>query len=143
MGIICLYMILAILSACLCGFIQTLGKVYIGPWSSFISSGDNYRYNYIMYVIGFVMFFAFLHLLYKALLKKRLEATVMYKGDKIFAVIATIIGCILMFAALIFETLLLFGFTDNIGPEFLFYLTLIGWPIGTMIYLFVRLSMAM
>ena len=67
----------------------------------------------------------------------------MYRGDKIFAVIVTIIGCVLMFASLVFEALLIFGITDNIGPDFLFYLTLCGWPAGTMVYLLVRLSMDM
>lgn len=143
MGIICLYMLLAILAACLCELVQLIGKVYLGTWSSFISTGDSYRYNYVMYFVGLVLFFGLLILLYKVMLKKKLETTEMYKGDKIFAVIAVIVGCILMFVALIAVILVVFGMTDNIGPEAMFYLTWIGWPVGAMIYLLVNLSMDM
>ncbi len=143
MGIICLYMLLAILAACLCEFVQLIGKVYEGPWSSFISSGDNYRYNYISYIVGLVLFFGILVLLYRVLLKKKLETTELYRGDKIFAVISVIVGCILMFVALIALIFVVLGMTDNIGPEVMFYTTMIGWPVGTMIYLLVRLSMDM
>ena len=143
MGIICLYMLLVIFTACLCELVQLIGKVYIGPWSSFISTGDNYRYNYVMYFVGIVLFFGLLILLYKVMLKKKLETTELYRGDKIFAVISVIVGCILMFVALIAVAFVALGMTDNIGPEVMFYTTMIGWPVGTMIYLLVRLSMDM
>ena len=143
MGIICLYMLFVIIAACLCGYVQTLGKVYIGQWSTFISNGKNFRYNYIIYFIGFVLFFGVMIMLYKMLIKKHLETTVLYRGDKIFAIIVTIIGCVIMFASLVFESLLLFGMTDNIGPEVLVYMTVIGFPMGTMGYLILRLSMDM
>ena len=143
MGIICLYMLLVTITACLCGYVQTLGKVYVGTWSSFISNGNNFRYNYIIYSIGFVLFFGLMIMLYKILIKKHLETTVLYRGDKIFAIIVTIIGCVIMFASLVFESLLLFGMTDNIGPEVLVYMTVIGFPMGTMGYLILRLSMDM
>ena len=141
MGMIALYMLLVIVAAFVSAFVQTIAKVYVGPWSSFIADGDNYRYNYILYFIGLVMFCALVHLLYNVLLKKRLAETVIFRGDKIATVVVVLIGCALMFVALLAETFLLFGLTNNIGPDGLSYLTLLGWPVATAIYMFVRLSM--
>ena len=143
MGSICLYMILTILSACLCGLVQTLGKVYLGQWSSFVSNGDNFRYNYVVYFIGLVLFLASLNILYKLILKKKFESTEFYSTDKTVAVIIVVVGCILMFAALIMGAFAVLGMTDNLGPYVLFYLTLIGWPVGTLIYMLVKIMLDM
>ena len=143
MGSICIYMVMTILSACLCGFVQTLGKVYAGQWSSFISYGDRFRYNYVIYFIGLVLFLASLNIIYKLFLKKKLEIIVFSSSDKVAAVAAVIIGCIIMFAALIMESFVILGRTGQLKPDVLFYLTLLGWPVGTMIYLLVKMNLDM
>ena len=45
--------------------------------------------------------------------------------------------------AMIYVLFLMFGMTDNINPEALLWITVAGWPVGTMIFLFIRLSMDM
>lgn len=135
---ICLYMIILIAAACLGESVQMIGKIYVGEWSSFISSGSDFRYNYAMYIIGMVFFFGIMHVLYERLLKARYDIRVKYFGENIFTCIVIIIGCILMFAAMIIEVLCIFGFTNNIGPDVLFWITMAGWPIGTAIYLLFR-----
>ena len=142
MGFIILYMLLLIPVACLCEYIQTLGKIYIGNYSSFIFSGDNFRYNYVMYFIGMAIYAGSVYFLYK-LLKKRLDIIILSRTEKFLSVVFVLIGGILMFAAMIFVLFLMFGMNDNIRPEALLWITAAGWPVGTMIFMFIRLSMDM
>lgn len=138
MGSLVLYMVLTVLSAGLCFFIQTLGKEFLGQWSGFLFAGDSFRYNYVMYVIGLAVFCTSLILMYKYIVQKKLET---YSINKVAAVIVVIIMCIVMFAALVFESFVILGMNSSLKPEVLFYITVIGWPIGTMIYMFVRLML--
>ncbi len=138
MGSLVLYMVLTVLSAGLCFFIQTLGKEFLGQWSGFLFAGDSFRYNYVMYVIGLAVFCTSLSLMYKYIVQKKLET---YSINKVAAVIVVIIMCIVMFAALVFESFVILGMNSSLKPEVLFYITVIGWPIGTMIYMFVRLML--
>ena len=57
------------------------------------------------------------------------------------AVIVVILMCIVMFAALVFVSFVILGMNSSLKPEVLFYITVIGWPMGTMIYMFVRLML--
>ena len=138
MGSLVLYMVLTVLSAGLCFFIQTLGKEFLGQWSGFLFAGDSFRYNYVMYVIGLAVFCTSLSLMYKHIVQKKLET---YSINKVAAVIVVILMCIVMFAALLFESFVILGMNSSLKPEVLFYITVIGWPIGTMIYMFVRLML--
>ena len=138
MGSLVLYMVLTVLSAGLCFFIQTLGKEFLGQWSGFLFAGDSFRYNYVMYVIGLAVFCTSLSLMYKYIVQKKLET---YSINKVAAVIVVIIMCIVMFAALVFESFVILGMNSSLKPEVLFYITVIGWPMGTMIYMFVRLML--
>ena len=138
MGSLVLYMVLTVLSAGLCFFIQTLGKEFLGQWSGFLFAGDSFRYNYVMYVIGLAVFCTSLSLMYKYIVQKKLET---YSINKVAAVIVVILMCIVMFAALVFESFVILGMNSSLKPEVLFYITVIGWPIGTMIYMFVRLML--
>lgn len=142
MGFLILYMVLLIPIACLCEYIQTLGKTFIGNYSSFITSGDNFEYNYLMYVVGFVIYAGAVYILYR-LMKKRVDITVFSGAEKFGAVAVVLFFGILMFAAMIFVLFLMFGMTSNINPEALLWITVAGWPVGTMIFLFIRLSMDM
>ena len=138
MGSLVLYMVLTVLSAGLCFFIQTLGKEFLGQWSGFLFAGDSFRYNYVMYVIGLAIFCTSLSLMYKYIVQKKPET---YSINKVAAVIVVILMCIVMFAALVFESFVILGMNSSLKPEVLFYITVIGWPIGTMIYMFVRLML--
>ena len=97
----------------------------------------------MVYFIGLVLFLASLNILYKLILKKKFESTEFYSNDKVIAVIIVVVGCILMFAALIMGAFALLGMTDNLGPYVLFYLTIIGWPVGTLIYMLVKIMLDM
>ena len=138
MGSLVLYMVLTVLSAGLCFFIQTLGKEFLGQWSGFLFAGDSFRYNYVMYVIGLAVFCTSLSLMYKYIVQKKLET---YSINKVAAVIVVILMCIVMFAALVFVSFVILGMNSSLKPEVLFYITIFGWPIGTMIYMFVRLML--
>lgn len=138
MGSLVLYMVLTVLSAGLCFFIQTLGKEFLGQWSGFLFAGDSFRYNYVMYFIGLAIFCTSLSLMYKYIVQKKLET---YSINKVAAVIVVILMCIVMFAALVFESFVILGMNSSLKPEVLFYITIFGWPIGTMIYMFVRLML--
>ena len=138
MGSLVLYMVLTVLSAGLCFFIQTLGKEFLGQWSGFLFAGDSFRYNYVMYVIGLAIFCTSLILMYKYIVQKKLET---YSINKVAAVIVVILMCIVMFAALVFVSFVILGMNSSLKPEVLFYITIFGWPMGTMIYMFVRLML--
>lgn len=142
MGFIILYMLLLIPMACLCEYIQTLGKTFIGNYSSFIFSGKNFEYNYLMYFLGLVIYACSVYFIYK-LLKKRLDIIILSRTEKFLSVVFVLIGGILMFAAMIYVLFLMFGMTGNMNPEALLWITVAGWPVGTMIFLFIRLSMDM
>ena len=140
---VCIYMVLIILSACLFGFVQTLGKVYVSEWSSILATGSSYRYNYVIYFIGLVLFLASMNILYRIFLKKKLEITPFNSHEKTASVILVIFGCLVMFIALLIGSMALLGMTDHLVPNVLFYITLIGWPVVTMIYMLVKLSLNM
>ena len=91
-----------------------------------------------MYVIGLAIFCTSLSLMYKYIVQKKLET---YSINKVAAVIVVIIMCIVMFAALVFESFVILGMNSSLKPEVLFYITIFGWPMGTMIYMFVRLML--
>ena len=134
-------MILMIAAAGICEFIQYLGKVYVGPWSSFVMAGDNFRFNYLSYTIGLVLFLCILFFSYRFILKKRFEKDTLYKLEKIIAVIIVIILSLIMVGVLVIVNLLILGFNNNIGSDVLLYITVIGWPAITMIFLFVNFSL--
>ncbi len=140
MVFIILYLLLTIVAAAACSFIQCLRRVYIRDYSSFITSGSIYRYNYVMYFIGLALFILILGLGYKLIVAKHLETTVLSRMDKVLAVIASIVVVILMLSALVFEAFILFGMTDKIGPDALFYATFLGWPIMTMVFMLYKIS---
>ena len=95
-----------------------------------------------MYVVGFVIYAGAVYFLYR-LMKKRVDITVFSGAEKFGAVAVVLFFGILMFAAMIYVLFLMFGMTSNMNPEALLWITVAGWPVGTMIFLFIRLSMDM
>ena len=143
LGWIFLYMLMMIVAAGICEFIQYLGKIYDGPWSSFVMDGDNFRFNYLSYTIGILLFLVILFFSYRFILKKKFETNTLYRYEKIVAVILVIFLSILMVVGLVAESILILGFTNNIGPDSMLWLTVLGWPAITMVFVLVNLCLDM
>ena len=117
---------------------QFLGRKYIDHYSSFIFSGDMYRYNIVAYTAGLAIFAAILYVGYAFWLKKfipRLAECNWWKKT-----IFCVVGLVLSFGELVILVLIyLFklGLGDDMGPSIMFLITTIGWPVVTGIFIIV------
>lgn len=131
-----IFMLFAILIAIVSSMIQFLFKKFIGEDSSFFFLENYYRYNYIMYALGMLIFFVATFLIYKKLEKGFAHIAEISTPLKILAWAVLLIWGIVMF---ILEITMIFlfvtGLTDNIQPEALLYLTVIGWPTVTVLFI--------
>lgn len=135
-----LYMLIVTLVASGAALFQTILKKFDGTYSSFIFSGDIYKYNIFMYLLGIAIFLATVFSLYK-LWKKNFdvfaELSILLK---IVVCIVLIIWGFIMFIgmfALLFFTVL--GLSNDLRPDYLFIFTVVGWPIVTVLFLGVQL----
>ena len=129
-GIECLFMIFTIIIAGICCAIQFIGKKYVDHWSGSVFNGDVYRYNYIMYVIGILLYFVSLLFVYK-----RFLARVICKlGNFHFLlIIIAWILCplwvfIMLYSQLIITTVNL-NLWNYMESTTMILVTIIGWPI--------------
>ena len=89
-------------------------------------------------MLGMALFIGFMVAGYKFFLKERIielkQSGIALKI--IFSVIAVIFS-ILMLAAIIFCLFLMAGLTDNMRPEWMLFMTALGWPIFTLVFLII------
>ena len=91
-----------------------------------------------MLMLGMALFIGFMVVGYKFFLKERIRE-IIQSGIAlkiIFPVIAVIFS-ILMLAAIIFCLFLMTGLTDNMRPDWMLFMTVLGWPIFTLVFLIV------
>lgn len=131
-----IYLIAATMVAALAAAIQTVGRTYIGDYSSFIWAGSDYSYNYFFYALGLILFLGSIFAGYKFFLEKRI--TLLRDSGIavriIFPLIAAVFA-ILMLAAMVFTLFLIVGLNDNIRPTALMDVTGFGWPIFTLVFM--------
>ena len=133
-----LYLLVSVIIAGLATLLQIVGRTYEGDHSSFIWSGSDYRYNPLFYMLGMALFIGFMVAGYKFFLKERI-IELKQSGIElkiIFSVIAVIFS-ILMLAAIILCLFLMTGLTDNMRPEWMLFMTALGWPIFTLVFLII------
>ena len=133
-----IYLLAATMVAALAAAIQTVGRTYIGDYSSFIWSGSEYSYNAIFYILGIILFVGSLVLGYRYFLKKRI---VPFRDQsipvRIVFIVLALLFAILMLAAVVFALFTVVGMNDNMRPEILMEITVFGWPILTFVFLLV------
>lgn len=130
-GIESLLMISAIFVSCLAAMIQLIGRKYIG-YHSFLFSGTDYQYNIFLYIAGIVIYFLYLILIYKKVLKKYINILSEYKiGIKILVWFVCGVFSFIMFVAIFMVLFLILGLSDVMHPECLSLVTIIGWPVMT------------
>lgn len=131
----CLFLLKAVFIAAVANLVQFIGRKYEGDYSSFMFAGSNYHYNFLFYILGILLFFAFLTAAYGRFWKKRQEEIKNFKSSKIVGIgVIALTFALGMLVALALCNLALLGLGDNIKPKFLFGLTVFGWPIVTFIY---------
>ncbi|MBQ9609664.1 MAG: hypothetical protein IJV15_09520 [Lachnospiraceae bacterium] len=132
----CLFLLKAVFIAVVTNLIQFIGRKYEGDYSSFMFAGSNYRYNLFFYILGHVLFFAFLIVAYGRFWKNMQEEIKNYNTLHIVGLcIIALVFAFGMLVALVFCNLALLGLVDNMKPEFLFDVTLFGFPIVTFAYM--------
>ena len=140
-----LYMLLATLAACGSALLQTLFKRFAYHYSSFIFSGSNYYYNVFMYILGIVIYFSAAYFLYKKYRERFESVTELNILLRIAAWIVFLLwGFIMMISELMVLFALVLGLTNNLIPEILLYISIIGWPIVTVVFfgvLYIRKSL--
>ncbi len=138
LGIECLYLLGAILAAMVGSMIQLIGKEYIGEHSSFIFRGDVYKYNTFAYIVGIVVFAEFILLCHKYLVRKfAANISELHPALKVVYMLVTPLFGILMFMGLLSVLYILLESGDALSPEILFGITVAGWPVVTVIYMFI------
>jgi len=133
-----LYLTGAIAAAAVSSLLQTVGRTYLGDYSSFIWSGSEYSYNAIFYILGIILFVGSLVLGYRYFLKKWI---VPFRDQsipvRIVFIVLALLFSILMLAAVVFALFTVVGMNDNMRPEILMVITVLGWPILTFVFLLV------
>lgn len=140
LGIESLFMLLEIVIACIATFVQTLLKQYIDDYSGFIWSGSNYQYNYFMYFLGIVFWVGASILLYKKFEKHIMKFSSMGLAKIILILVLLIWGVVMCYSEFFVIFVMVLGLSNNLGPDALFILTLIGWPLITVIFLAVNIT---
>lgn len=135
-----LYMFLVIVVAAFATFVQVLFRKYIEDYSSFIWSGRVYRYNYFMYALGVCIFAYGIYFLCNKFEK---HFATFKEIHILLKIIAVILLMLLAFAMFIIQFATLFvsilGLSNDIGPDAMYIITVIGWPFITVVYTIVKL----
>ena len=133
-----LFLLCVTIAAAAGALLQFVGKKFLAADDSFLFRGTAYRYNIMMYLLGLVLFVAFVWFAYAKHFKVtaerfRKEGTFM----KFFYIVCSAVLCLAMFTVLMGCDILMLGLTDDMRPEALFYLTGFGWPAGMLIFMIV------
>lgn len=131
-GIESFMMVIAIIIAGISCKIQFLGKGCIGHYSGYIFSGDVYQYNLLTYMMWIAFYFGLFVFLYKRIMKKSVLQLAAYSISlKILAWIICVFWALVMFVAQVMVVFLELGLTDIMEPEFMIWISVIGWPMVT------------
>ena len=134
----CLFLLKAVFIAVVTNLIQFIGRKYEGDYSGFMFAGSNYHYNFLFYILGILLFFAFLIAAYVRFWKSRQEDIKKFVKLKIVGIgVIALVFSFGMIVALVICNLALLGLGDNMKPKFLFDFTVLGWPIITFIYVMI------
>ncbi|MBQ9199358.1 MAG: hypothetical protein IJ141_04200 [Lachnospiraceae bacterium] len=134
----CLFLLKAVFISVVTNLIQFIGRKYEGDYSSFMFAGSNYHYNLLFYILGLLLFFAFLIATYVRFWKSRQEEIKFFAKSKIVGIgVIALVFAFGMLVALVICNLALLGLGDNMKPKFLFDFTVLGWPIITLIYVMI------
>lgn len=131
-----LFMLSMIVAACLSGLLQQLGKIYVRDTMGFLFWGKIYKYNTVAYLAGIFLYTGLAVFLFKKILKRHfsfLKACDI--KQKILAWIVVLIWGFGMVVAHVFMNLLTSGLKITFEPEILFYMSIFGWPVITVIIL--------
>lgn len=130
--IICVQFLFMLLLAgvmCLAAYIQFIGRECIGRTSGMIFSGDIYRYHYLAYAAGVVIYWACAVVLYKLMMRPFvMELLEFSTGGKVFFCVLYVLWAAGTFIALVFLMFVLLGLTDSMSPGLAFAATVCGWP---------------
>ena len=131
-----LFMLCVIIVSAFSGTLQFACRGTGENYRGILFAGTIYRYNILTYILGVVMFAAFVYYAYIKYFKNvvrsfRKEGSFM----KFFYVVIALITSFLMFAAMIGCDLFMLGLNDEIRPEALFYLTGFGWPVFILVFM--------
>lgn len=130
-GIESIMMVFTIMNADISCMIQFLGRLHVRHYSGFFS-GDVYRYNLFTYIIGIALYFGLFVFLYKKIMEKRVIHLVAYSIP--FRILAWVICVLWAFVMFVTQTVVVFlklGLGDIMEPEFMIWISVIGWPVVT------------
>ena len=134
-GFEALYLLAMMIVACISSLMQLVGRKYVGEYSSFIFSGNNYEYNIFFYFLGLAVFIGLMFILYKYFLNKKISGLSSAEiGVKVVFPIIALFFSALMLIAILVILVLVSGF-DNMLPESMFKFTLFGWPVICFVFM--------
>ena len=130
-----LFLLIAVALAGAFAMFQTIGKEFAGESSSFIFSSTNYDYNVLIYVLGVTLFLGGLLVTYHFLLKKYMPALKEESGIRVVFGVLAFLFSVVMLAVLAFALFAMVGMAGNLKPDWMMFLTVIGWPILTFTFM--------
>lgn len=136
-----IYMLIVIAIACACSLLQIVNKRFDSTYSSFIFSGTNYKYNYLFYFLGFVLFITISFVTYKLVFAKYFDLISQINiGFKIISWVVLVIFSALMVLCITFVLFVtVLGLSANLLPDSLFIITVVGWPVIILVFLTVEI----
>lgn len=136
LGTLSLYMIITLVISSLSCAIQLIKCKEVDTYSDILFSGSIYQYNYLAYIIGTVIFFPSMMLLYKKFDRSFDIIKEVNLASKIITWIVLVIFNMIMLllnGGISFYFIL--GLSNELSPSILFFITLLMWPMFTLIYI--------
>ncbi len=135
LGLDVLYSILLVIVAGICSLIQCIGIKQVLPDDQiFDPFMIDMRFNWFFYILGTLLFAAFLWYSFKKFMKTKYEDyPVRHAGVVILHFMISFVFCTAMMVVLIFASLIVLGFNKNPVPELLEFITVFVWPIASFI----------
>ena len=142
-GIESLYLLAVTLVYLIATALQYVKKKFVGESTSFMFNESAYSVNPFFYILGILIFAAFLFFSYKLFLRPRIDS--LFNGKKSVAAAYIVVTFIFMFVMLIAETLVFvfgIGFANTIKPEFLMYVSWTGFPTAVFLLMIYSITFA-
>ena len=134
-GLEFIYLLICAVAAAAGAAFQTIGKTSTGVNTSFMFVTEAFKYNYLFYIIGILIFAGAVVLTYNFGYKNTFDKLNEQKaGIKIAYVVTAVIGALFSVAGITLAMLPILGLTGLMKPESLSFITYYIWPVLILLF---------
>lgn len=139
-GIESMMMVITIINADIACLILFVGRIHVDSYSNFMFGGNAYQYNLLTYIVGIALYLGLFVSLYKKIMKKSVIQLAAYSIPlRVLAWCICLFWALVMFITLLMVVFLKIGLSDNMEPEIMTWISIIGWPVVTVLFIGINL----